>query len=123
VLDLADAVACKESIDVLIAISLLHALDINPQAFGRLMGIEIPGADAYFNVLVKGFQDLKVRSGKEIMVVIENRGQREENLDTERVLRQTRLKFQAAGIPVFATPTNALIGLSNALIAHRQLCP
>jgi len=121
VLDLADTVACREPIDVLIAISLLHALDINPQAFGRLLGIEIPGADSYFDVLVKGFQDIKVRSGKEIMVVIENRGQREEDLDTERVLRQARLKFQAAGIPIFATTTNALVGLSNALTVHRQL--
>ncbi len=121
VLDLADAVACREPIDVLIAISLIHMLDIAPQAFGGLVGIEMPGADAYFDVLVKGFQDLKARCGKEIMVVIENRGQREEDLNTERVLRQTRFKFQGAGIPVFASTTNALVGLSNALTAHRQL--
>ena len=85
------------------------------KAKGVIAGVE------YFDALLKGFQDIKDRTGKEIMVVIENRGQREENLDTEMVLRKIRLKFQKAGIPVFATGTNALRGLSNAVIARQHL--
>jgi len=121
VIQLAETVMNQEPIDVLLAISLLHAIDINPKAFGNLLGIELPGAKTYFEVLAEAFQRMKEVSGKEIMVVIENRGHRVEDLETEKVFRQVRRLFQDAGMPIFVTGERALFGLRNANAAHRHL--
>jgi len=121
VIQLAETVVSQEPIDVLIAISLLHAIEINPKAFGKLLGIEFPGGEVYYDVLVDAFKRMKEQSGKEVVVVIENRGQRVEDLEAESIFRKTRLLFQAAGIPVFADGERALIGLNKAIQAQQHL--
>jgi len=125
VLALAQVVAEREPVDVILAVSLVHPIDIHAPALARFLGarVDIPAGQAYFDTLLQGFTNIRAATGKEFMLVIENRGQRPENLETEGLVRQVRLNFQKAGIPVFARGSSALGGLANAVTAHRHLRP
>ncbi|MFH2130403.1 MAG: CoA-binding protein [bacterium] len=117
IIQMVEEIMRRESIDVFLLVTLLHAVDVSPRAFCEMLGLAPPQSETYFETLLAALVRIKSETGKEIVSVIENRAQDLDNLDTENVLRQTRKKFQDAGLPVFATADRALLAVHHALKA------
>ncbi|MDY6852647.1 MAG: hypothetical protein SV487_11325, partial [Thermodesulfobacteriota bacterium] len=69
---------------------------------------------SYLKELVGALPQIKEETGKDIVIVLENRSYRPENLDVESTYRDMRVRFQAEGIPVFVSAERALRGIRNA---------
>jgi len=64
--------------------------------------------------LMDAIVDLKGETGKDVVLVLENRAHRIEDMDAEMTLRHVRHKYQQNGIPVFANSSRALAAIKNA---------
>ncbi len=122
VIPMAKEIADRESINVLILNSLMHAIDAMPKSICRIMGIKAPDSQCYFDVLLDTYKRMKEETGKDIIAVLENHAQRRNHIhiETEKLLRETRNRFQENGIPVFPTVERALTGIRNALKAGNR---
>jgi acyl-CoA synthetase (NDP forming) len=104
----------KESFDILVAIMLIHPLEIVFPTFMKKAGIDAPPPGSYLESLLETFVRLKKKTGKDIVMVIQNRARLKENMEAESVVRSIRDQYQEAGIPVFMEPERALRGIRNA---------
>jgi acyl-CoA synthetase (NDP forming) len=100
-----------EPIDVLILVMLLHPLEVVSNTFMKTFGFPPQPGGAFFKGLPEALATLKSETGKDVMVVLENRTCRLEDADVEKVNREQRMLFQHAGIPVFADVHRALRGI------------
>jgi len=104
----------NEPVDVLVLILLLHPLEVIFNGYMEMDGLTpLPGG-AYLKELVGALPRIKEETGKDIVIVLENRSYRPENMDVESTYREMRVRFQAEGIPVFVSAERALRGIRNA---------
>lgn len=106
----------REPIDVFVLISLLHPMDVMAKAQFRFNGLEPPSTMTYFEQLLAELLPLKAETGKEIVMVIENRAHATGQIETEQLYREIRSRFQKNGIPVFNNERKALGGVQYALM-------
>ena len=119
---LAEEILTREPVDVLIIIMLLRTLEIEVPAFYKMNGVEPPPGGSYLQGLVKPLADLKKETGKDVVMVIENRAHLPEEVEVEAVSRNVRKKFQDEGIPVYLSVERALRGIYHALTSKKIRC-
>jgi acyl-CoA synthetase (NDP forming) len=103
----------REPIDVLIVILLLRPLEADMPNFMRLNGLEPPPRGSYFEGLLPGLVRLKEETGKDIVMVFENKAYLEEDVFVEGVSRNMRGLYLRAGIPVYPSAERALRGIRH----------
>ncbi len=111
---LAEEILIREPVDVLIIIMLLRTLEVELPLFYRMNGQEPPPSGSYLGGLVETLSGLKKKTGKDVVMVFDNRAHMEEDVEVEAVSRKIRRRFQAEGIPVYPSVERALRGICHA---------
>ena len=111
---LAREILTRETVDVLIIIMLLRTLEVDIPSFYRMNGMEPPPVGSYLRSLVKTLAGLKKETGREVVMVLDNRAYMPEDLTVEAVSREMRGLFQAEGIAVYPSTERALRGIWHA---------
>ena len=104
----------NEPIDVLILIMLLHPLEVHPTATSEMLGLDPPEKGAYLEALLEIIAPVKQESGKDIVLVLENRAHRIEDVEVEYTARMIKKKYHENGIPVYPNVSRALKGIRSA---------
>jgi len=115
---LSEEILVREPMDVLVLILLLHPLGVVLPAFMEMDDLPLPPKEAYLSGLLEVVARLKGATGKDVVVVMENRANRVQDLDIEGMYRSMRLRFQGRGVPVFPTTERALRAIRNAASAN-----
>ena len=105
---LAEEVLTKEPVDVLVMITLLRTLEVEIPSFFKMNGMEPPPPGSYLEGLVETMARLRESTGKDVVMVLENRAYHEEDVAVEGVYRRYKQLFQAQGIPVYPNAERAL---------------
>ena len=113
----AETILANEPIDVLIMMLLLRPLEVEVHTFSEMMGMPPPAPGSYLTELLDILADLKQETGKEIVVVFENRANLVDDTGVEKVSRELRAAYLARGIPVFSSAERALRGIRHAVTA------
>ena len=103
-----------EPVDVMVLILLTHPLETVASTFLEMYGMAPPPAGYYVESLFDALLGLKEQSGKDLILVFENRAYRLEDMEADAAWRLLRKKYQQAGIPVFANAERALRAVRNA---------
>jgi acyl-CoA synthetase (NDP forming) len=119
-LALAREILTREPVDVLIIIMLLRTLEVELPSLFKSDGREPPPSGAYLKSLVGTLVRLKKETGKEVVMVFDNRAYMPEDVAVEAVSREVRSLFQAEGLPVYPSTERALRGLWHASTAMRN---
>jgi hypothetical protein len=109
-----EEILVKEPIDTMVLMMLLHALEVVAPAFSKKVGVTPPRRGSYFASLLKTLSRLKEETGKDIVVVFQNRARLIENIEVESVFRTVSRQYQEARIPVYTESERALRGIRNA---------
>ncbi|MCK4852217.1 MAG: hypothetical protein KAS86_03795, partial [Candidatus Omnitrophica bacterium] len=117
---LAREILTREPVDVLIIIMLLRTLEVELPSLFKLNGTEPPSSGSYLKSLVGTLARLKEETGKEAVMVFDNRAYMPEDVAVEAVSREMRSLFQAEGIPVYPSAERALRGIWHASTAMRN---
>jgi len=112
---LAREILTREPVDVLIIIMLLRTLEVDLPTFAEMNQQEPPPPGSYPQSLVNPLAQLKEETGKDLVMVLDNRTYKAEDVGVEAVARQVRQRFQDVGIPVYSSAERALRGISYAL--------
>jgi acyl-CoA synthetase (NDP forming) len=118
---LVEDVLTREPVDVLVMIMLMHSIELITPAHRKMVGVDLPPPGSYLTSLLPTLSRIKTETGKDVVVVFENRAQQPEHVDVEAVARNVRRAFQTAGIPVFTSTERALRGIRNASRAPTPL--
>jgi len=116
---LAKEVLAREPVDVLIMVMLMRTLEVIMPAFHVMYGLKPPPSGSYLGGLVKPLGEIKKDTGKEVVMVLDNRTQLPEETGVEAVSREMRKEFHHAGIPVYPSTERALRGIHHALVCRR----
>jgi len=111
---LAEEILIREPVDVLIMIMLLRTLEVELPLFYTMNGQEPPPSGSYLGGLVETLSGLKKKTGKDVVMVFDNRAHMPEDVEVEAVSRKIRRRFQAEGIPVYPSVERALRGMRHA---------
>ncbi len=111
ILSLVEEILTREPVDLLIMIMLLRALEVEIPAYCEMTGQKPPPAGSYLEGLVGTLSRLKRDTGKEVVMVFDNRAHMQEEVHVEEVSRLMRRRFQARGIPVYPSAERALRGI------------
>jgi hypothetical protein len=109
-----EEILVKEPIDTVVLILLLHALEVVSPAFMKKVGMTPPPRGSYFESLLATLSRLKEETGKDIVVVLQNRARLIENIEVESLFRTVSRQYQEARIPVYTEAERALRGMRNA---------
>jgi acyl-CoA synthetase (NDP forming) len=104
----------NEPIDIMVMIMLMHPLEVVSRNFFKMHDMDPLPRGAYLNDLLEALCQLKEETGKDIVVVMENKAQRVEDIEVESTLREMRDKYHENGIPVYPNSKRALRGIKNA---------
>lgn len=113
----AEAILTREPVDVLIMMLLLRPLEIEVHTFAEMMGVPPPASGGYLTEMLDILTEIKQETGKEIVVIFENRANQVDEVNVEKVSRELRTAYLARGIPVFANAERALRGIRYAIMA------
>ncbi len=119
---LAEEILTREPVDVLIIIILLRTLEIEVPAFYTMNGLKPPLGGSYLRGLIEPLTNLKRETGKDVVMVFENRAHLLEEVKVETVSRKMRKRFQDEGIPVYPSVERALRGIYHALTSKKIRC-
>jgi hypothetical protein len=111
---LIEEVLVREPVDVLVLVQQLHPLGVVVPEFMEMDGLPFSPMEAYLEQVLEVLDRLKGVTGKDVVLVMENRANRVQDLDIEGIYRGMRLRFQSRGIPVFPTMERALRAIRNA---------
>jgi acyl-CoA synthetase (NDP forming) len=117
---LAREILIREPVDVLIIIMLLRTLEVELPLFYRMNGMEPPPVGSYLKSLVGTLAGLKKETGREVVMVLDNRAHMPEDVIVEAVSREMRGLFQAEGIAVYPSTERALRGIWHASRAMKN---
>ncbi|MCJ7772662.1 MAG: CoA-binding protein [Desulfobacterales bacterium] len=106
----------NEPIDIMVLIMLMHPLEVVSRAYFKMHNMDPLPRGFYLDGLLEVLSQLKKETGKDIVVVMENRAYRMEDIEVESALREMRKKYQTSGIPVYPNTERALKGIKNASI-------
>jgi acyl-CoA synthetase (NDP forming) len=114
---LTEEILVREPVDVLVLVLHLHPLGVVLPEFMDMDGLPVPPKGAYLDQVLEVVDRLKESNGKDVVLVLENRANRVQDLDIEGIYRSMRLRFQRRGIAVFPTTGRALRAIRNAASA------
>ncbi|UCB51038.1 MAG: CoA-binding protein [Deltaproteobacteria bacterium] len=120
---LAREILTREPVDVLIIIMLLRTLEVDLPTFSGMNEQEPPPRGSYLQSLVEPLAQLREETGKDLVMVLNNRTYQPEDVGVEALSRQMRQRFQEVGIPVYSSTERALCGMSYALttrLGHKR---
>jgi acyl-CoA synthetase (NDP forming) len=103
----------SEPVDIVIMILLLRSLEVEVRSFMGMMGAEPPARGSYLKEMLDVLTELKNKTGKDIVVVFENRASLIKDVTVEKVTREMRSAYHARGIPVFQSVERALRGIRH----------
>lgn len=104
----------KEPVDIMVLMMLLQPLEVIAPAFMEMAGIQPPSAGGeYLDSLLGSVSELKKETGKDIVLVLENRTYRAEDIRVEAIKRRVASAYQKQGIPVFSSAERALRAIRN----------
>lgn len=121
VVSLCQTVLTREPIDILIMVMLLRTLEVEVPSFYAMNSMAPTTEGSYLKGLIEPLVELKGSTGKEVVMVFDNRAHLASETAVEVVYRESRDAFQRAGIPVYPSVTKALRGIHHALMARRRL--
>jgi acyl-CoA synthetase (NDP forming) len=113
----AEEILTAEPVDLLIMMFLLRPLEVEVHTFREMIGVEPPTPGSYLKEMLDILTDLKHKTGKEIVVVFDNRANQIDDVVVEKISREMRSRYQAQGIPVFPSAERALRGIRHAITA------
>jgi len=116
--DLCEEILVREPVDVLIVVMLLRTLEVE-MPFYMMNSPESPVSGSYLRALIAPLADLKRETGKEVVMVFDNRAHLAVEGGVETLSREVRDRFQHAGIPVYPSTERALRGIHHALVSLR----
>ena len=115
---LAREILTGEPVDVLIIIMLLRTLEVDMPTFFEMNEQKSPPRGSHLQGLVKPLSQLRQETGKDLVMVLDNRTYQPEDVEVEALSREMRQRFQDVGIPVYSSAERALQGISHALTAR-----
>ena len=115
ILTLAREILTREPVNALIITMLLRTLEVDMPTFSEMNQQEPPPGGSYLQSLVEPLAQLREETGKDLVMVLDNRTYKPEDVGVEAVSRQMRQRFQDVGIPVYSSAERALRGISCAL--------
>ena len=107
----------REPIDVLIVVVLLRTLEVE-MPFYMMSSPELPVGGSYLRALIEPLAHLKKETGKEVVMVFDNRAHLASEAGVEATSREVRDRYQIAGIPVYPSTERALRGIHHALVSR-----
>ncbi|MBW1783633.1 MAG: CoA-binding protein [Deltaproteobacteria bacterium] len=113
-------VLAGEPIDVLIVVVLLRTIEVEMQALYAAGSLETVSGGRYLRGFIEPLAQLKRETGKEVVMVFDNRAHLSKEAGVEAISREVRDQFQAAGIPVYPSTERALRGIHHALVSLRH---
>lgn len=117
---LCETILIREPIDVLMVVVLLRTLVVELPAFYAKNGLPPGGGGFDVKDLIPSLAELKRKTGKEVVMVLDNKAHLTTETGVEAVYRELRDGFQTAGIPVYPGTERALRGIHHALTARRN---
>jgi acyl-CoA synthetase (NDP forming) len=108
----------KEPVDTLVLVLLVHPLGLVRPTFMEMDGLPQPSLDEYLEAVRAPIGALRYETGKDVVVVLENRAGLPEDADLEKVAREARLRYFGTGIPVFPSVRRALRAVRISLEAR-----
>ena len=115
---LCEEILVREPVDVLIVVMLLRTLEVE-MPFYMMNSPEPLVSGSYLRALIEPLTGLKRETGKEVVMVFDNRAHLLSEAGVEAVSRGVRDRFQEAGIPVYPSTERALRGIRHALVSRR----
>jgi len=115
---LCEEIVVREPVDILIVVMLLRTLEVE-MSFYMMNSPESPVRGSYLRALIEPLTHLKRETGKEVVMVFDNRAHLLSEAGVEAVSREVRDRFQHAGIPVYPSTERALRGIHHALVSLR----
>ena len=114
ILTLATEILTREPVDQLIMIMILRALEVEMPICCEMTDREPPPAGSYLEGLVEPLSALKKGTGKDVVMVFDNRALKQEDVHVEAISRMMSSRFQDMGIPVYSSVERALRGIWHA---------
>jgi acyl-CoA synthetase (NDP forming) len=111
---LMEEILLREPVDVLILVVLVHSLGVVRPTFMKMDGLPWPGLEDYTSPLLQRIVEIKDRTGKDVVVVMENRANLVEDAGLEGVCRAVRTRFHQQGVPTYPNVERALRAIRNA---------
>ena len=108
-------IALNEPMDVIVVVLLLRPLELDVRRFMEMAGMEAPPPGRYLEQLLDNLVEIRQESGKDIVVVMQNRAGHQKEIDVEATFRRMRDTYQSRGFPVFESAERALRGISHAV--------
>ena len=118
--DMMTLIVKREPLDVLVLVLLLHPLGRVMPAYFEMDGLPFPKLHEYLEEMLKGMEEIRARSGKDIVLVMENRARLPGDGDIEEMGRSFQLRYHASGIPVYPTVERAMRAIRNAYRAKKR---
>ena len=87
-------IALNEPIDIIVVILLMRPLELEFRMFMEMVGMEAPLPGIYLEQLLENLMEIKQETGKDIVLVMENRAGQQEEVDVETTLRRLRDLYQ-----------------------------
>lgn len=110
----------REKIDVLVVILLLKSLGVTLPTFLEMDGIPAPRLDQYLDGLLDASVRIKEATGKEVVMVMENRANLPTNMEVEGTYREIQLRYHARAVPIYPSVERALRAIRNASKARSR---
>ena len=110
----------REKIDVLVVILLLKSLGVTLPTFLEMDGLPAPRLDQYLDGLLDASVRIKEATGKEVVMVMENRANLPTNMEVEGTYREIQLRYHAKAVPIYPSVERALRAIRNASKARTR---
>jgi len=118
-----EEVLTREPVDVLITVLLLHPLGVVLPTFMEMDKIAWPTLQEYCGALLKGIVAIRKQTGKDVVVVMENRANLPEDAALEWESRTLCDAYLDQGVPVYPSVERALRAIGKAASAGRRVQP
>jgi hypothetical protein len=118
---LMEEILMREAVDVLILVVLVHSLGVVRPTFMKMDGLLWPRLEDYTSPLLQRIVEIKVRTGKDVVVVMENRANLVEDAGLEGECRAIRARFHQRGVVTYPNVKRALRAIRNVSRARAQI--
>jgi acyl-CoA synthetase (NDP forming) len=111
---LVEEILLGEPVDVLVVVFLLHPISVVRPTFMNMDGFPAVSVENMIAPLLEKMLEMRRRTGKDLVVVMENRATLAADLEVERYYRELKARFLAIGVPVFPSVERAFKALGKA---------
>lgn len=93
---------------------LLKSLGVTLPTFLEMDGLPVPSLDQYLDGLVEAGVRLRESTGKDLVMVMENRANLPTDVSLEGASRAIQVRYHSSGVPVYPSVKRALRAIRNA---------